>query len=177
MPRSVGQIPIHYNHKCTGRPPRDEEKYTSKYLDSPWTPLYPFGHGLSYTRFEYGTPRLGETRISLDRDRPITVEIDVSNTGERAGDEVVQLYVRDDVASVTRPVKQLRKFCRIHLEAGERRELRFTLGYDDLAFYDKDLEYVVEPGTFTIYVGTSSLDVQEACFEVVANESTAILSS
>ena len=177
MPRSVGQIPIHYNHKRTGRPPRDEEKYTSKYLDSPWTPLYPFGHGLSYTRFEYGTPRIEEARISLDMNRPITVEIDVTNTGERAGDEVVQLYVRDDVASVTRPVKQLRTFRRIHLEAGERRELRFTLGYEDLAFYDKDLKYVVEPGSFTVYVGTNSADVQEACFEVVANESIPLPSS
>ena len=177
VPRTVGQIPIHYNHKRTGRPPSSEEKYTSKYLDSPWTPLYPFGYGLSFTRFEYGQPRLSERRMVLNTGRALTVEVDVKNAGERAGDEVVQLYVRDEVATVTRPVKQLRKFLRIHLQPRELRVVRFVLGPDDLAFYDQDLRHVIEPGFFTVYVGGSSVDIQEARFEVVANDSTSLPTS
>ena len=124
-PRVVGQVPIYYNHKNTGRPPA-AEKYTSKYWDIPYTPLYPFGFGLSYTTFGYGTPRLSATSIG-PRDS-LRVEVDVTNTGSRGGDEVVQLYVRDDVGSVTRPVLELRRFERVTLQPGERKTIRWSLG-------------------------------------------------
>ncbi|MGH7526742.1 MAG: glycoside hydrolase family 3 C-terminal domain-containing protein, partial [Gemmatimonadales bacterium] len=163
FPRATGQIPLYYNHKNTGRP-SSEEKYTSKYLDVPWTPLYPFGHGLSYTTFAYTAPRLSRTTIRATD--TLVVEVEVSNGGSRAGDEVVQLYLRDDVASVTRPVKELRGFRRVTLQAGERRALSFTLRPDDLAFYDQRMNRVVEPGSFTVFVGGSSTAVQEARFEV-----------
>ncbi len=165
VPRTSGQVPIYYNHKNTGRPPSADEKYTSKYVDLPWTPLYAFGHGLSYTTFDYGAPRLSAPRIGPGEE--MVVETDVTNSGKVAGDEVVQLYVRDDVASVTRPIKALKGFRRIRLEPGERRTVRFVLRADDLALYNRDMEFVVEPGTFTVYVGGSSTDVQEARFEIV----------
>jgi beta-glucosidase len=165
VPRSVGQVPIYYNHKNTGRPSNEEEKYTSKYLDLPSTPLYPFGHGLSYTRFRYSKLRLSAARIRASDS--LTVSIEVTNTGDRAGDEVVQLYLRDDVASLTRPVKELRGFRRITLKPGQTRTVSFALGRNDLAFYGPDRRRIVEPGTFTVYVGTSSADVSEARFEVV----------
>ncbi|MGH3118171.1 MAG: glycoside hydrolase family 3 N-terminal domain-containing protein [Gaiellales bacterium] len=163
FPRATGQIPLYYNHKNTGRP-SSEEKYTSKYLDVPWTPLYPFGHGLSYTTFAYTAPRLSRTTIRATD--TLVVEVKVSNGGSRAGDEVVQLYLRDDVASATRPVRELRGFRRVTLQPGERRALSFTLRPDDLAFYDQRMDRVVEPGSFTVFVGGSSTAVQEARFEV-----------
>lgn len=167
FPRNVGQVPVYYNHKNTGRPPNERERYTSKYLDVPWTPLYAFGHGLSYTTFAYGAPTVspGDMRA---RDSVI-VRVDVANSGGRAGDEVVQLYVRDDVASVARPVKMLRGFERVTLRPGERRTVSFTLRADDLAFYDVAMRRVVEPGTFTVYVGGSSTDTRETRFRVVGD--------
>jgi beta-glucosidase len=164
VPRTVGQVPIYYNHKNTGRPPSEQERYTSKYIDVPWTPLYPFGHGLSYTTFSYDTPRLSATRIGPTDS--ITVRVNVTNTGNRTGDEVVQCYLRDDVATFTRPVKQLRRFQRITLEPHATRTVSFTLGPGDLAYPGRDLRPVVEPGTFTVFAGTSSEEVQEASFEV-----------
>ncbi len=164
VPRTVGQVPIYYNHKNTGRPFNPDDKYTSSYFDLPPTPLYPFGHGLSYTRFAYGNLRLSATRI-----RPsdsISVSVEVTNTGDRTGDEVVQLYLRDDVASFTRPVKELRGFRRITLAPGQMRTVVFGLGPDDLATYGADLKPTVEPGSFTVYVGTSSAEVSEARFAV-----------
>jgi beta-glucosidase len=165
VPRTVGQVPIYYNHKNTGRPPDPRDNYTSKYLDVPSTPLYPFGYGLSYTTFAYGDPRLSATQIrSTDS---ITVSVEVTNTGRVSGDEVVQLYLRDDVASITRPVKELRGFRRITLEPGESRTVAFVLRQGDLSFYGRDLRRIVEPGTFTVFVGTSSETVREAHFELV----------
>ena len=165
FPRATGQIPIHYNRKNTGRPPAAENKYTSKYLDVPWTPLFPFGHGLSYTTFAYDNLRLSaSTMRSTDT---LTVSVDVANSGARAGDEVVQLYVQDEVASVTRPLKQLKGFSRITLQPGERRTVTFKLRSDDLAFYDAAARRVVEPGFFKVYVGTSSATVREARFELL----------
>jgi beta-glucosidase len=164
FPRTVGQVPVYYNHKNTGRPPDERERYTSKYIDVPWTPLFPFGHGLSYTTFAYGAPRVSATEISA-RDS-LVVRVEVTNTGARAGDEVVQLYVRDDVASVTRPVKMLKGFERVALEPGARRTVSFTLRPNDLAFYDLAMRRVIEPGTFTLYVGGSSIDVREVQFRV-----------
>jgi beta-glucosidase len=166
FPRNVGQLPLYYNHKNTGRPPSERERYTSKYIDVPWTPLYPFGHGLSYTTFTYSNLRL--SRAQMRGTDSLTVQVDVKNTGDRAGDEVVQLYVRDDVASVTRPVRELRGFERISLRAGETRTISFTLRPADLAFYDLKMEWVVEPGFFTVWAGTSSADErQRVRFEVI----------
>jgi beta-glucosidase len=142
FPRAVGQVPIYYNHKNTGRPPSPTDFFTSKYLDLPWTPLYPFGHGLSYTTFAYRNLRL--SALTLRPSDTLTVRVNVTNTGARAGDEVVQLYIRDEVASVTRPVKELRGFQRISLGPGETRTVTFTLDADDLAFYDREMRRVVE---------------------------------
>jgi beta-glucosidase len=165
FPRNVGQVPIYYNHKNTGRPPDPANKYTSKYLDVPWTPLYPFGHGLSYTTFEYRDISLDRSRIG--RADSVTVRVRVANTGQRAGDEVVQVYIRDDVASVTRPVKELRGFRRIRLAPGEEQTVTFVLGPDALSFLDAQMRRIVEPGTFTVWAGPSSAQGIEARFEVV----------
>jgi len=164
FPRTVGQVPVYYNHKNTGRPPVGEERYTSKYIDVPWTPLYPFGHGLSYTTFSYDAPTLSASELAMGDS--LVVRVTVTNTGSRAGDEVVQLYLRDDAASVTRPVKMLRGFQRLAFQPGERRTVTFTLRPRDLAFYDVSMRHVVEPGTFTVYVGGSSEQVRAARFRV-----------
>jgi beta-glucosidase len=154
FPRVTGQVPIYYNHRNTGRPPDAQNKYTSKYNDMPWTPLYPFGYGLSYTTFRYGAPR-----ISASTMRPgdsIRVDVDVTNTGKVAGDEVVQLYIRDDVGSITRPVQELRGFKRVSLKPGETQTAHFSIDIQDLAFHDASFNRVAEPGAFTAYVGSSS---------------------
>ncbi|MEW5978243.1 MAG: beta-glucosidase BglX [Acidobacteriota bacterium] len=166
FPYNTGQIPIYYNHKNTGRPPAAGHKYTSKYLDAPWTPLYPFGYGLSYTRF-----RLADLQLSSRHIPPegrLTVSVAVKNVGLRAGDEVVQLYLRDVAASVTRPVKELKGFQRITLQPGEKQRVTFVLGPEHLAFYNREMRFVVEPGRFLVMVGTSSADVIESSFEVLA---------
>ena len=134
FPRTVGQAPIYYNHKSTGRPPDPKEKYTSKYLDVPWTPLYPFGHGLSYTQFAIQDLRMASTTIGPADS--LTVSVEVANTGKRRGDEVVQLYIQDVVASVTRPVQELRGFKRMTLDPGERRRVEFVLGSKELGFLE-----------------------------------------
>ena len=167
VPRAVGQVPIYYNHKSTGRPPSESDRYTSKYMDIPWTPLYPFGYGSSYTTFEYGEPRLSAREIRPSDSLVVTVS--VTNSGSREGDEVVQLYLRDDAASVARPVKELRGFRRIALQPGETSMVSFTITENDLAFYDRAMRGVVEPGTFTVYVGGSSDSTREAHFRVVGD--------
>jgi len=165
FPRTVGQVPLYYNHKNTGRPPDAANRYTSKYIDVPWTPLYPFGYGLSYTTFGYDNLRLSAARIPAGE--TLTVTVDVTNTGERAGDEVVQLYLQDEVASITRPVKELRGFRRIHLAPGERQTLSFILTPEDLSFLGPDLTPLLEPGFFKVFVGTNSAQVSTVRFEVV----------
>jgi len=165
FPRSVGQIPIYYNHKTTGRPFLAENKYTSKYLDVPVTPLFPFGHGLSYTQFRLTNLQLSEQRIRPDG--RIVASVEVENTGKRAGDEVVQLYIRDVAASVTRPVRELKGFERITLRPGERRRISFTLTPAELGFYDRQMRFRVEPGAFKVFVGTNSVGGLEGNFEVV----------
>ncbi len=172
FPRATGQVPIYYAHKNTGRPPQRENKYSSKYIDIPWTPLYPFGHGLSYTTFTISTPRLDKT--TLRSSDSLRVEVDVTNSGTVAGDEVVQLYVRDDVASLTRPVKQLRGFQRMTLGPGQSSTVRFVLSNQDLAFYDASMRRVVEPGRFTVFVGSSSDVVKEARFELTTPSARAV---
>ncbi|HEX8162485.1 MAG TPA: glycoside hydrolase family 3 N-terminal domain-containing protein [Pyrinomonadaceae bacterium] len=164
FPRAVGQEPLYYNHLNTGRPPDAGNKYTSKYLDVPWTPLYPFGHGLSYTTFKLSDLRLGAPSITPAG--RMTVSVDVENTGPRGGDEVVQLYVRDVVASVARPVAELKGFERVSLRAGERRRVSFTLTPAELGFYDRAMRFRVEPGAFKVTVGTSSIGGLEASFDV-----------
>jgi beta-glucosidase len=166
FPRSVGQEPLYYNHLNTGRPPDAGNKYTSKYLDVPWTPLYPFGYGLSYTTFKLSNLQLSAQSILPDG--RLTVSVDVENTGARAGDEVVQLYLRDVVASVERPVAELKGFERVSLRAGERRRVTFTLTPAELGFYDRSMRFRVEPGAFKLTVGTSSVGGLEATFDVTA---------
>jgi beta-glucosidase len=165
FPRTVGQVPTYYNHRNTGRPPVEGIRWNSKYIDVPWTPQWPFGHGLSYTTFAYDTPRVSKSEIGPTDS--LTVSVTVTNSGTRAGDEVVQLYVRDDAASVTRPVKMLKGFRRVTLRPGERRSLTFTLRPQDLAFYDLRMRYVVEPGAFTVWAAGSSLGGQFTRFRVV----------
>jgi beta-glucosidase len=172
VPRAVGQVPIYYNHKNTGRPPVATEKYTSKYWDIPYTPLYPFGFGLSYTTFSVSAPRLSATTIAPNDS--LRVEFDVANTGQRAGDEVAQLYIRDDVGSVTRPVMELRRFQRVTLAPGQRTTIRWSLGMGDLAFYDVAMRRVAEPGTFRVFVGTSSADTQSAAFRLSGTTSVPV---
>ena len=153
--RDVGQIPYFYNHKPSAR---------RGYLFADKTPLFPFGFGLSYTKFEIGAPRLSAPRIAIAG--TVTVEVDVANVGERAGDEVVQLYVRDQVSSVARPVMELKGFERVSLKSGERRTLRFQLGPEAFRFWDASQREVIEPGLFDIMVGANSRDVQTATLEI-----------
>jgi len=166
FPRSVGQLPLYYNYKNTGRPPDANNKYTSKYLDVDWKPLFPFGFGLSYSKFEITNLRLSAARISPNG--KLIVSVDVRNTGQRAGDEVVQLYLRDVAASVTRPVKELKGFQRVTLQPGETKRVEFEIGAPQLGFWNRDMRFVVEPGEFKVMVGSSSEDVIEKSFEVGA---------
>jgi beta-glucosidase len=166
FPRTLGQVPIYYNAKNTGRPTDGKEKYTSRYLDVPNSPLFPFGYGLSYTRFEYRALTLG-TR-SVRATHPMRVSVSVTNAGARDGEEVVQLYVRDDVGSVTRPVKELRGFSRVFLKKGETKVVTFTITPDQLKMYNMEMKRVIEPGRFTVYVGGNSRDLLESSLSVLA---------
>jgi beta-glucosidase len=147
--RSVGQLPIFYNHKPSAR---------RGYIDGSTRPLYPFGFGLSYTTFAISAPRLAKSGIAVGEST--TVEVDVTNTGKRAGDEVVQIYIRDDVSSVTRPVLELKAFKRVTLQPGEKRTLSFDIKPSDLWFYNTDMQRVVEPGSFTIHAGPDSVNLK-----------------
>ena len=167
FPRSVGQVPIYYNYLHTGRPPDAQNKYTSKYLDLPSSPLFPFGHGLSYTKFKISNLQLSAPRIAANG--KVTVSVEVENVGQRAGDEVVQLYIRDLVATMSRPVKELKGFQRVTLQPGEKRRVEFVLDREHLGFWNREMRFVVEPGEFRVMVGSSSADVIEANFEVSAN--------
>ncbi|OGU68459.1 MAG: glycosyl hydrolase [Stygiobacter sp. GWC2_38_9] len=165
FPRYVGQVPIYYNYKNTGRPHDPTNHYTSYYMDLENSPLYPFGYGLSYTTFEYSAPTLSKTNIK--KDESLTVTVEVKNTGKFEGKEVVQLYIRDLVGSVTRPVKELKDFAKISLKPGETKKVEFTITPEKLKFYDINMKHVVEPGDFKVFVGTNSVDVKEASFTVV----------
>lgn len=165
FPRSVGQIPIYYNHKNTGRPFHNEEwaKFKSNYLDISNDPLYPFGFGLSYTNFSYSSIRFNKSKLS-GNDRLIAT-LTVTNTGKMSGEETVQLYIGDPVASITQPVKKLIGFQKIQLEPGEMKAVSFNISRRDLSFFNNDLHRVFEPGQFIIYIGTNSRDVQEGTIE------------
>ena len=164
FPRSVGQIPIYYNYKNTGRPLEPANKFSSKYLDVPNTPLYPFGFGLSYTNFGYSEITLSNKM--LHPGGKLGVNIKVTNTGDFDGEETVQLYIRDLVASITQPVRELKAFQKVFLRKGESREVRFELTTEDLTFYNSDLRRIYEPGTFQVFVGTNSQDVKQADFKL-----------
>jgi beta-glucosidase len=158
FPRSVGQVPIYYNHKNTGRPylgPTDpEQKYKSRYTDSDNSPLFPFGYGLSYTKFEYSNLKLSAAQIN--QSGKLKVSVDVANTGNYDGEEVVQLYVKDVVGSVTRPVRELKGFKKLLIKKGEKKTVEFELSAEDLKFYNIDMKFVAEPGDFEVFVGGSS---------------------
>ncbi|WP_210516020.1 beta-glucosidase BglX [Hymenobacter terricola] len=164
FPRVLGQVPIYYSHKNTGRPALGDQndKYKSSYLDVPNAPLYPFGFGLSYTTFTYGKPTLSKATIGPAE--TLTVTVTVQNTGNADGEEVAQLYLRDLVGSISRPVKELKGFQKVLLKRGERKTLTFRLSVDDLKFYNDDLQFVAEPGAFQVFVGGNSRDVQAADF-------------
>lgn len=165
FPREVGQIPLYYNHKNTGRPGNPRDKCSSKYIDAEFTPLYPFGWGLSYTTFNYSNLKVQQSRL-----RPIdelVVTVDVKNTGKRAGTEIVQLYIQDVVASVTRPVKELKGFQRVFLQPGEQKSVTFRLPASQLGFYNLNMQYQVEPGEFKVYVGGNSQETLASNFEIV----------
>ncbi len=165
FPQNVGQIPLFYNHKNTGRPLQEGrwfEKFRSNYLDVSNEPLYPFGYGLSYTTFAYSDVHLSSTEMSADGE--LTATVTVTNTGSRDGAEVVQLYIRDLVGSVTRPVKELKGFEKIFLKVGESRKVSFSITPELLKFYNYDLQFVCEPGDFDVMIGGNSRDVKKARF-------------
>ena len=162
MPQNEGQIPVYYNHLNTGRPVKEGTqkfvKFQSNYLDVRNEPLYPFGYGLSYTTFGYSDITLSSEKTSAEES--ITASVTVRNTGNYDADEVVQLYIRDVVGSISRPVKELKGFQRIHLNAGESQTVTFTITPDLLKFYDYHLNYVIEPGDFDVMIGPNSRDVK-----------------
>lgn len=165
FPKNVGQIPLFYSHKNTGRPLAKGhwfEKFRSNYLDIDNEPLYPFGYGLSYTTFEYSDVKLDKTSMNINGE--ITATVTLTNTGRYDGAEVVQLYLRDLVGSITRPVQELKGFQKVFLKAGESKEISFKITSDLLKFYDYDLDYVCEPGDFDVMIGGSSRDVKTARF-------------
>lgn len=169
FPRNVGQIPIYYNHKNTGRPLNNTEgkfaKFLTNYIDVRNEPLYPFGFGLSYTTFEYGNLNLSADE--LNPNESIEVTVDVTNSGDYDGKEVVQLYIRDLVGSVTRPVKELKGFQKIEIKKGETKTITFKLTVEDLKFYNSDLDFVAEPGDFEVFVGTNSNASLKTQFKLV----------
>jgi beta-glucosidase len=154
-PRSVGHVPVFYGHKVSG----GRSHWKGDYVDSPTAPLYPFGHGLGYTTFALSDAALGRTEVSWHD--VVTTTVTVTNTGDRTGDEVVQLYMRDPAATVTRPVLELKSFVRVSLVAGESRTVTFETPVGQLGFHGRDLAYVVEPGRFDVFVGQSSADLVE----------------
>jgi beta-glucosidase len=167
FPRHVGQLPLYYSHKNTGRPLQQGQwfqKFRSNYIDVSNDPVYPFGYGLSYTTFSYSNLTLDKTQMKPGES--IIVNVEVKNTGLREGAEVVQLYIRDLIGSVTRPVKELKGFKKINLKPGEKQQITFTLTEKDLSFYRADLTFGPEPGRFHVFVGGNSRDVLQAEFEL-----------
>jgi len=167
FPQNVGQVPLYYAHKNTGRPLAEGkwfEKFRSNYLDVSNDPLYPFGFGLSYTTFTYSDVKLSAN--TLTKGKSITASVTLSNTGKYDGKEVVQLYIRDLVGSITRPVKELKGFQKVALKVGESKTISFNISENDLKFYNSDLKFVAEPGDFEVFIGTNSRDAKAASFSL-----------
>ena len=166
FPQNVGQVPLYYAHKNTGRPLSGPwfQKFQSDYLDVSNEPLYPFGFGLSYSEFVYGDLKLSANEMTANDS--ITVSIDVTNKSQRDGREVVQLYIRDLVGSVTRPVKELKGFQKIEMKAGETKTVKFVIGVNELSFYNSELKWVVEPGEFHVFAGGNSRDVKQVALSL-----------
>ncbi len=165
FPRVEGQVPIYYNYKKSGRPGDMLHSSTTRHIDVPNAPLYPFGYGLSYTTFSYSAPQ--STQKEYTRQETISVSVTVTNTGDRDGEETVQLYVNDKVASVVRPVKELKAFKKIFLKAGESKTVQFDISPLALGFYDAAMNYVVEPGEFEIMTGCNSNDLQTISVKLI----------
>ncbi len=168
FPRSVGQIPVYYNHKNTGRPYVDGQrggimKFKSYYLDELNAPLFPFGYGLSYTNFKYGEIHLSDTLLVGEK-AILKATISITNTGSYAGEETMQLYLNDPVASIVRPVKELKKFKKVQLIPGETKEVEFEISVEDLKFFNHELEWQWESGDFNLFIGTNSEEVKESSF-------------
>jgi len=167
FPRNVGQIPIYYNHKNTGRPISGDtfEKFHSAYMDVPNSPLFPFGYGLSYTSFSYSDIKLSKSTMKAGEKIIATVKL--SNTGNYDGEETVQLYLGDPVASVAQPMKKLRDFQKVFLKKGESRDVSFTIDIEKLKYYNSELKWIADPGDFKLYIGTSSDEVKKADFRLM----------
>jgi beta-glucosidase len=169
FPRSVGQVPIYYAAKNTGRPLGNKEgifeKFKTNYIDERNEPLFPFGFGLSYTSFDYSNLRLSTTTIKPNE--TVLASVDVTNTGNFDGKEVVQLYIRDLVGSITRPIKELKGFQKINLKKGEKQTVTFEIAVEDLKFYNSDLQFVAEPGKFQVFIGTNSDTTNKIEFDLV----------
>jgi beta-glucosidase len=166
FPHAVGQIPVYYNHFNTGRPAPGEPggDWYSRYRDIPNEPLYPFGYGLGYSKFIYSDMKLSDT--VMNKNQKITVTVNLKNAGDRKGEEVAQLYIRDHAASIVRPVKELKGFQKIGLEAGESRTISFTVSANELSFLDASGNPMLEPGKFTIMVGGNSREVSSRNIEL-----------
>lgn len=168
FPRRVGQVPLHYNEFNTGRPVKTSihnSRFTSRYIDVENTPLYPFGYGLSYTKFEYGDIKISSDKLT--NNSTITASIKVKNVGDIAGYETVQLYIQDIKGSVVRPVKELKGFKKVKLESGEEQEIEFVINEEMLRFYTGSMEFKSEEGHFKLYIGSNSVELQEAEFELI----------
>lgn len=168
FPQNVGQLPLYYSHKNTGRPLEEGKwfsKFRTNYLDVSNDPLYPFGFGLSYTSFSYSDVKLNKTKFK--KGESITASVEVKNTGNTEGKEVVQLYIRDLVGSITRPVKELKGFEKISLKPGETKVVSFQISEETLKFYNADLQFIAEPGDFKAFIGTNSRDTKETDFELL----------
>ena len=164
FPRNTGQLPLYYSQKNTGRPSSEDDVFWTHYTDSPNTPLYPFGYGLSYTQFDYSAIELSATSVAVDES--LEVSVTVTNSGKRDGVEIVQLYIRDRIGSVTRPIKELKGFARVALKAGESQQVSFTLDEKTLGFYSSQGDYRVEPGAFDVFVGGGSEQLERRSFEL-----------
>jgi beta-glucosidase len=169
FPRSVGQVPIYYGQKNTGRPLKNTigkfEKYKSNYIDERNEPLFPFGFGLSYTNFEYSNLKISSDKIKFNA--ILEVSIDVLNNGNFDGKEVVQLYTRDLVGSITRPLKELKAFKKVFIKKGEKKTITFQISSENLKFYNSDLQFAAEPGIFEVFVGSNSDTTTKAVFELI----------
>ena len=169
FPRSLGQVPIYYASKNTGRPLGNNEgkfeKFKSNYIDERNEPLFPFGYGLSYTTFEYSNMKLSSTKMNSND--KLKISVDVTNTGNYDGKEVVQLYIRDLLGSVTRPLKELKGFQKISLKKGETQTVTFEISIEDLKFYNADLEYLAESGQFEVFIGANAQSTDKLSFDLI----------